>query len=71
MNYFVLIGLLLVFVPVMFVWHLEIGSYSGNTLTNGFMYFDGLQVYHLGMYSLFLINFLAAYVLITRGLVFK
>ena len=38
-------------IVVMSIWHIELTSSS--MLTNGFMYFDNLIVYHVSMYALF------------------
>lgn len=57
------VSLLLVVVPVLFVWHAELVLvYPANepTLTNGFVDFDGGTVYHALMYALFVVNFVAA-----------
>lgn len=48
-------------IPVFFVWHTElVFDYTGTDLTNGFMTFDGLQIYHLLLYMMFTGNFIAS-----------
>jgi len=58
------LGLLATAMPIVFVWHLElIATFSGR-LTNGFMVFNGLKVYHVLMYTVFTVSFAASYRLI-------
>jgi hypothetical protein len=57
------VPLLLVVVPILFVWHAElvlIYPKGGTTLTNGFVTLPGGMVYHGLMYALFAVNFIAA-----------
>lgn len=57
----VLLALVLVQVPVWFVWHTElVFDYNGGMLTNGFMRFDGMEIYHLGMYATYFVTNIAA-----------
>ena len=47
----IVISSLAVVSSFIFVWMLELlFNYNGNDLTNGFMIFDGLKVYHFWMY---------------------
>jgi len=61
----ILLCLLLVTIPLIFVWMTELlFYYGGGNLTNGFMDFDGLMSYHFWMYLMFSINFITAFSII-------
>ncbi|RPJ56090.1 MAG: hypothetical protein EHM12_10905 [Dehalococcoidia bacterium] len=62
----VVLSLLLVAVPIFFVWHTELYGVgcSAGYFTNGFGDFDPTKVYHSLMYGLFAINGVAACCLI-------
>lgn len=60
-----LLSVLLVALPITFVWHLEIAVedwYRGSEMlfTNGFWEFQPLDIYHVLMYLLFLVCGVAA-----------
>lgn len=60
--------MLLVAIPLMFVWHLELTcDCYVYTLRNGFQEFKALEVYHTLMYLLFGVNSITAIYLITTG----
>ena len=66
-NYKIILGMLLIAIPLIFVWQSELVFYSGeaNRLYNGFGSFDGMQTYHLLMYLTFAIAFLGSYVILS------
>ncbi len=59
------LGLLAVISPFIFIWMSElIMVYGGGDLTNGFMFFDGLKVYHFWMYVVFASSIIVYFILI-------
>lgn len=65
MNWRIVLALCLLATTISFVWHTElVMEYHGAELTNGFMYVDGLKIYHVKMYTMFVFNFLGSYYLI-------
>jgi hypothetical protein len=70
----IVVALLNVAVPLMFVWHLELfmyglasGIYQGDMIfNNGFVHVSAVKVWHVLMYLMFLVNGVAAYLLIRR-----
>ena len=64
---------LLIAVPIIAVWHMEIAMVAGNidcsdfaTMTNGFWSAPGCQVVHVWMYILFAVNWSGALYLLLR-----
>jgi hypothetical protein len=55
-------ALLLLAIPIIFAWHIEIGwEVRENThFTNGWIIQDIMKIYHIQLYSLLLINSFAA-----------
>jgi hypothetical protein len=56
----IILAMLLVAIPIFYAWTTEI-YLSFGSLSNGFISFDGIKTYHIAMYLLFVINFLASY----------
>lgn len=65
LNPRILLAMMLVAMPLIFVWNLELINYVPY-LTNGFMDFDSMQIYHLTMYLMFLVNSFAAYFILSE-----
>jgi hypothetical protein len=50
--------ILLIILQIIFIWHMDLSAGAwkrGNILTNGFLDFDPLQIYHISLYGLLLI----------------
>lgn len=61
-----LLGLALVASVLVFVWHAELAMFDPPYLTNGFMRFDPVQVYHASMYLMFACVGLSSYRLVRK-----
>ncbi len=59
--FWIVTALLLVSLPVNFIWHVEISMefIDGIMLTNGFKNYNPIQIYHLKMYSMMFVNLLS------------
>jgi len=72
MDRHTLVAISLVTLPLVFVWHLElifpITVADAGTISSGFLRFEGrnaYRFYHISMYALFLVSWIAAYLLAT------
>jgi len=59
-----LLIIILVILQIIFIWHIDlcIGSiWRGTMLTNGFFYFDSMQIYHLCLYGVIIVSCLLGF----------
>ncbi len=56
------LALFLLAAPIIFIWHIEIGwrPKPGVIFTNGWIFVEVLKVYHIQLYSLVVVNTIAA-----------
>jgi hypothetical protein len=62
------LAVLLIMTPLIFFWDNELlMTYNGSNLTNGFVIYDGLQIYHMNMYALLFTNIATALLLMMKN----
>lgn len=67
-NFLYVFALLNFVMPFIFVWHTElVFIYNGGVFTNGFAVFDGLEIYHVLMYTVFVFNGVASLLIIKNN----
>ncbi len=67
-DFVILFAIIMAIIPFMFVWHTELIMYNFTylNLTNGFVLFDGLQIYHVSMYIMFAFNIAGSYLILKK-----